>query len=225
MRKYYIALLGLICLNFIPVTFIYAGTPPTAIFKANKTTICEGDTVIYTESSKPGTINQNGDPGTLISWEWTFPGGTPSTATEQGSQKVKYSIPGLYSTELKVTNNNTSTFMAVHDSTTQDYILVLAKASCHTGMKEENAGGTAFQISRNPFGENQITYSIAQPSQVSIEIYNIMGEKMRVVINTRQDKGDYTFDLNIRELGPPGIYIVKMEFNQKIYSEPIVTAQ
>lgn len=41
------------------------------------------------------------------SWEWTFPGGTPSKSTEQ-NPVVTYQKPGFYDVSLKVTNANGS---------------------------------------------------------------------------------------------------------------------
>ncbi len=77
--------------NYITVTS--AGAPPVADFVGNPTTLTAGNTVTFTDQS---TNNPT-------SWQWSFPGGTPSTSTQQ-NPVVTYNTPGTYSVTLKVTN-------------------------------------------------------------------------------------------------------------------------
>ena len=69
--------------------------PISANFTSNKRQICPGQNVQYTDLS---TNNP-------ISWQWSFPGGTPSTSALQ-HPIVSYSSNGIYSTTLIATNNN-----------------------------------------------------------------------------------------------------------------------
>ena len=69
--------------------------PPTADFVANDTTICAGDTVLFTDMST----------GNPTSWSWSFPGGTPSTSTDQ-NPVVVYNTPGTFDVTLTATNGN-----------------------------------------------------------------------------------------------------------------------
>ncbi|MCF8424973.1 MAG: PKD domain-containing protein, partial [Bacteroidia bacterium] len=75
---------------------------PTASFTANKTTICAGQTVVFTNLS-------SGSP-TLTTW--TFAGGTPSTSTVS-SPTVTYNTPGTYSVQLVAANSNGSNTYSV----------------------------------------------------------------------------------------------------------------
>lgn len=68
---------------------------PTANFSASKTTICPGQSVIFTDLS-------TGNPTT---WSWSFQGGTPSTASVQ-NPTVTYNTPGTYSVSLTASNSN-----------------------------------------------------------------------------------------------------------------------
>jgi len=76
--------------------------PPTvANFEADPTVLNAGYSVQFHDLS---TNNP-------IAWEWTFPGGTPATSTEQ-NPLILYSTIGVYSVTLKATNaygNNTLT--------------------------------------------------------------------------------------------------------------------
>ncbi|MBN2011918.1 PKD domain-containing protein [candidate division KSB1 bacterium] len=65
--------------------------PCEAEFVANKTIACVGEEIIFTDQSTDA-----------ICWQWSFPGGTPSSAQTQGPHKVKYNKPGDYSVTLEV---------------------------------------------------------------------------------------------------------------------------
>lgn len=66
---------------------------PTASFTANRTTVCPGQTVVFTNLSA-GTPTLNA---------WKFAGGTPSTSAVT-NPTVTYNTPGTYSVQLTVTN-------------------------------------------------------------------------------------------------------------------------
>lgn len=71
--------------------------PPGAKFKANKTTICEGDSVFFTDLST----------GKPKSWSWTFPGGSPAASNLQ-NPRVLYGVgmgAGLHTVTLEVTDS------------------------------------------------------------------------------------------------------------------------
>lgn len=62
-------------------------------FSANKTMVKPGSTVTFTDNSA----------GNPTSWSWSFPGGTPSTSTEQ-HPVVTYNTEGIYPVTLSVSN-------------------------------------------------------------------------------------------------------------------------
>lgn len=74
---------------------LYSATPaaPTASFTANPTTVCQGQTVQYTNTS-------TGFPDT---YSWSFPGGTPATSTAE-NPVVTYNTAGTYNASLTVSN-------------------------------------------------------------------------------------------------------------------------
>jgi PKD repeat protein len=76
-------------------------TPPTAGFTATPTSGCASLTVQFTNTSSPNAT----------SWNWQFPGGTPSSSTAQ-NPTVVYNTPGTYSVTLTASNSagsNTAT--------------------------------------------------------------------------------------------------------------------
>jgi len=76
--------------NFEPPVII----APVADFSGNPTTIMEGQTVNFSDQS----LNNP------TSWSWTFPGGNPSTSTDQ-NPVVIYPATGTYDVSLAVTNS------------------------------------------------------------------------------------------------------------------------
>ncbi|MCX6295981.1 MAG: PKD domain-containing protein [Bacteroidetes bacterium] len=67
--------------------------PPAPGFVADKTTICPGQTINFSDVSI----------GSPTAWAWTFPGGTPSSSTLQ-NPTVTYPTAGTYNVTLSVTN-------------------------------------------------------------------------------------------------------------------------
>ncbi len=73
-----------------------------ADFIGSPTTVVVGNTVTFTDISSCNPT----------SWSWSFPGGTPSTATGQGPHIITYSTLGTYNASLIATNglgNDTET--------------------------------------------------------------------------------------------------------------------
>lgn len=66
---------------------------PSAVFSADKTSICAGETVVFADKSASAPT----------SWKWTFTGGTPATSTQQ-NPSVTYSTSGTYDVKLVVSN-------------------------------------------------------------------------------------------------------------------------
>ena len=83
--------------------------PPIAMFKSNSLVLCVGDSTVFKDVS---TFNPT-------SWNWSFPGGNPSTDTVQ-NPVVTYTASGVYNVTLVASNANGS------DTLTQiNYVLVL----------------------------------------------------------------------------------------------------
>lgn len=75
-------------------SFSYVVVPPVANFEGNPTQVMEGQTVAFTDLSSNGPT----------SWLWSFPGGTPSSSTDQ-NPVVTYPSIGTYDVSLTVTNS------------------------------------------------------------------------------------------------------------------------
>lgn len=81
-----------------------------AEFSSDKTTVCPGDVVQFSDE----TYNL------ATGWTWTFDGGTPASSTSQ-NPSVTYSTPGVYQVKLVATDGSTN-----DTETKSTYITVLS---------------------------------------------------------------------------------------------------
>lgn len=84
--------------------FCVTNDEPEANFTANNTSACKGSTIQFTDQS-------TNNPST---WNWTFPGGTPSSSTLK-NPSVTYSTAGNYTVSLTVSNANGSDTKTIND--------------------------------------------------------------------------------------------------------------
>jgi len=92
----YFALNGLLS-NYDSLQQACIGIEPPAAsaqFYANNVSVCTGSAVYFTDESL--------SPTHITSWNWSFPGGTPSTSTLQ-NPLVTYNTPGIYNAKLIIT--------------------------------------------------------------------------------------------------------------------------
>jgi PKD repeat protein len=82
------------------LTAVGAGTAPylcKADFTTNRTTICVGDSIQFTDDSY----------NLVTGWSWAFTGGSPATSTSQ-NPLVVYNTPGVYTVTLNATDGGTN---------------------------------------------------------------------------------------------------------------------
>lgn len=84
-----------------------------ADFTASATSVAIGTPINFYDQSY----------GAPVSWQWEFPGGTPSSSSLQNPQNIVYQTPGSYSVTLTVWDSNGNS----HSVTKQNYITVNAE--------------------------------------------------------------------------------------------------
>jgi hypothetical protein len=90
-----------------------------------------------------------------------------------------------------------------------------------TGIKQLNSNqSTGFELKQNypnPFNpETSIRYSIPQAGKVNIILYNVLGQKVRILFDDYQPAGSYIYDFFVGDL-PSGVYFYQIqagEFSQ-----------
>ena len=126
---------------------------PTALFDPEDITICQGESITYTDLSTTGDV--------ITDWNWDFEGGSPATALTAGPHVVTYTTPGVYTTTLTVTDgigsNDTSFTVTVVDGpyageNVSIDLCVGDDIDLNTVLVGEDAGGTWTETSGAPSG-------------------------------------------------------------------------
>ncbi len=121
------------------------------------------------------------------SWQWTFPGGSPSSSAQQHPE-VTYAIPGTYLVTLKASNQTGSNTM------TKDAYIVVTAAT-----RVESQTDPGFNVFPNPVRD---LLTIPCESSFSYGIYDMQGHLMMDGQNrTLIDVSTFA----------PGIYFLKIE--------------
>jgi gliding motility-associated-like protein len=81
--------------------------PPIAAFTQSQQVICVGECIVFTNTSQFETQAS-----------WTFQSGSPSSSTSLNSVTVCYNVPGVYSVELSVSNDDGTDQVVVQQAVT-----------------------------------------------------------------------------------------------------------
>ncbi|MGQ0829435.1 MAG: PQQ-dependent sugar dehydrogenase [Bacteroidota bacterium] len=124
------------------------------------------------------------------------------TALKQGADGCIYAMKGGYTTSGEV------------------YKICPANVGILRNDAFENDLGQNYP---NPStGKTQINYTVAQVSNIVIELYDVTGRKIKTVLNTNAQVGNYTVSLDDLSGLTAGSYFYKMQLEQNdktIYSE------
>ena len=83
-----------------------------------------------------------------------------------------------------------------------------------------------FQNYPNPFNPSTtIQYSIDKPAQVSLKVYNMLGNNVATLVNSRQNAGSYTvtFNTNNSTVGlSSGVYFYRLEAGPSVSTKKLI---
>lgn len=159
--------------------------PPIAEFVADETVVCRdnGGSVNFTDNSI----------GNPTSWNWSFPGATPSSSTMQ-NPTVVYNSDGVFNVTLIATNANGS-----DTSIVSSYITVVSGSSCPNCT---TVAATDVPIVISDSGTPTITSTI-----------NFSGAGTIADVNVPNLNGDHTWinDLTVTLTSPAGTTVTLMD--------------
>ncbi|MCH8904589.1 MAG: T9SS type A sorting domain-containing protein [Bacteroidetes bacterium] len=155
--------------------------------KADFTYTINGSVVFFNDKSIGATI-----------WEWDYGDGYTSTGPT-GSHLYIYG--GIYTVMLVATN--------AHGC--PDTMVVTIDMS-HLGIDNSNDNVGVFEVYPNPFQNNtEIVYALRQSAEVNLEVYDILGNRIQIIVNEKQNQGEYRQSFASGELGlSSGVYILKL---------------
>ena len=137
-------------------------------------------------------------------------------------------VPGLgrdssYTITLDATNPSFDSLNYLVDSTT---IYIVPTSS--TGINNIASDVTShFSIYPNPFkGNTSIEYNISKESDVTIEVINVLGVKIKSLVNSRQLAGNHKFNLNNQNIQlSSGVYFITLNIDGKESTQRIVVIE
>ncbi len=115
-----------------------------AYFSATPTTVNQGQYVSFTDQTFGSTP---------VAWQWSFPGGTPSSSTER-NPVIRYMTPGLYNVALTASSSQYSNWTQRYS-----YIRVLSAPCVQTWshivkIRDAGTGADSLKFGMAPSGTN-----------------------------------------------------------------------
>lgn len=146
-------------------------------------------------------------------YKWYFGDGMTATGKTVDHD---YFVDGTYLVTLQVANAS-GCVTSFSDSVTVN----------STGLKAESTPGNSMSIYPNPFITNSnITYTLGQQSNVTLDVYDMLGKKVETLFNGQQESGKYVFTFDSRKQDiPSDVYIVKLRVDQNVYIQRLVRVQ
>jgi hypothetical protein len=97
-------------------------------------------------------------------------------------------------------------------------------AGNYTGM--QNIAASPYRIFPNPFkNEIQVSCNLPEKTNVTISLYDVNGIKLTTLVSKEQS-GNYTVSQDVSKYAQlPGIYLLKIQLGDKVYTEKLVKNQ
>ncbi len=164
------------CTNTAQVTVTVNTCPgPIAAFTASATSVCIGDSIDFTDAST----------GNPTSWSWTFPSGTPATATSQNVTGVYWTVAGSYTVTLTATNASGST-SATQVITVNPAPNIIVTATPSTICVGQNSTLSASGASTYTWNPGNLTGASVVVSPASTTTYTVTGTSAAGCSNSAQ---------------------------------------
>ena len=112
------------------------------------------------------------------------------------------------------------------NKTVTSYTDIYKPGEAITGVEDEYDSDKGFELYANypnPFNPNtKIIYEIPKRSAVNISVYNILGEKVKTLVNKEQSGGKYTVSFEGADL-PSGVYLISLsaENETKVFRKTV----
>ncbi|HBQ61244.1 MAG TPA: hypothetical protein DD671_16910 [Balneolaceae bacterium] len=202
----YVGTIQLPDLDNIHIDYTAVGNETTTPNNGPLSVFINGPTIIQDSQGGQWTANVSGGVSPYsYQWSRSFNGGT--TWNPAGSSQ---SYSGTYIDDfmlrVQVTDNNSNTAQSLRN------IIVTSGGGC-IGCKIANLP-QEFSLSNNypnPFNPStKISYALPEASEVSLKVYNIMGQQVHTLLNSTVNAGFHELTFEAEHL-PSGFYIARME--------------
>lgn len=132
-----------------------------------------------------------------------------------GNYELFVDIPGLHM-------SGTYNIIVISGTVLNDLDFTVGTDSIHpntefVGIKELYKNDNLLGAYPNPYTSNTvIKINVSEKCDVLLEVYNLLGEKIKTLDNSQKTTGSYTYNFNAKNLNlPAGIYVVKLSAGNK----------
>jgi hypothetical protein len=139
-----------------------------------------------------------------------------------GCYKIYIDIPGL-------PMDSTYSFCVTSNDTVPDLNFIADANSIFItnsalSLNEINNGTAIINVYPNPTpGYSIIEYNLQEEGIVSLELINSLGQQIQMLTTENKSKGNHRVDFNASSLGClPGIYLIKLQVNEKIITQRLI---
>lgn len=172
--------------------------------------------------------DQSTSDGTIGSWVWDF--GDGSTSTEQNPSHT-YPNPGTYTVCLFITDidGGCTSHVCHHVTVHHPHHGLVGQSVIPIPTTHQDLKGDAekdYILSYpNPFvASTTIQYELAEEANVQIEVFDMIGNRIRQISYEKQSKGLQKKLINGFNLNP-GYYYIKMVIGKETFTKKISVAQ
>lgn len=131
----------------------------------------------------------------------------------------------LYSIYQATASWRVETVWGISCTPTRSYSSSLSNVYTNlTSSVPEGLSSDFLSIYPNPFSSSTtISYSLKKNSNVSVEVFNTVGQQIETIVNSEQSAGEHQYSFNSKEKGyDAGIYFVKITVNEKSLMKKII---
>lgn len=168
-------------------------------------------TVTIDTLASPWQATFNASVTGLASYRWDFGDGRTGNGA---SITHTYTRGGQFDVVLTVSDANNCT-----NSTTQSI-----RVDRGVGLGDVLASKYAFNMSPNPFTDiAKVRFSLDQASEVKIEVYDMMGRKLKSYDMQQLAQGDHLVDINANDFkAKAGAYMIKVSINDETFTRTLI---
>ncbi|HPD33645.1 MAG TPA: GEVED domain-containing protein [Bacteroidota bacterium] len=140
--------------------------------------------------------------GYITDWNWDF--GDGESSLQQNPVHI-YTVPGIYTVKLSISYKNVSM-----SKVKENLITVEEKVDIKEAEMKYGRDISLSAIEPNPSNDViRFTYSISNAQEITIALYNILGERVMLISDGYQIEGLHNKEINISQL-PSGAYFLQI---------------
>ena len=189
-------------------------------------TDASGDTLVTSQVVGEGTVTALTASTTATDASSGICDGTATVTASGGTQPYTYVWDGNASSQTTQTATglcpgtySVNVFDSLGNMTT-----VFATVSETVGMLEFDNELSVISVFPNPYtDQTKISFTLNRKADVTLEVFNIIGEKVAVLAVGEQVPGEHVFMFGAKGLGhPAGVYMVRLIVNGDVYTKRLV---